>query len=146
MHPAIDKYGKWLSNECAKLFTMKKLLNPSDDSLDFAFAAVVAGIAPDSPDIGGDPLRGLYCGDSGRRHVPRFTRSMDAVLPWISKQSIDTGAVWSITVYLDGSFMVNAGHQDENSKDAPSGEDKSLPRACVIALLRAHGVEVEFTP
>lgn len=79
--------------------------------------------------------------------IPRFTESADLVLPWLHKNHplrIDyrghyagdycDSNEWRVTVWKDSNMMEYA-----------FAKDKTLARAAVIALLRAHNVEIEFT-
>jgi hypothetical protein len=87
-----------------------------------------------------------------RKEIPHFTASMDAVVPWMEKFSHQNGEenggepivfriyspacaddVWTVEpVWM---------HHDGDIPETPV-KDKSLPRACVLALLRAKGVGV----
>lgn len=143
------------------------LLNPTDDELNAVFAEKVAGwrrepvakgnkkvqshilLAPNTQEWGLG-YRGEYAvvwkdGKVGGS-IPKFTTSADAVLPWLEKAkssfpcsssngsaSLDKG-IWAVAV--------PAPSWDD---DAFCGEDKSFAKAAVLALLRAHGVEIEFT-
>ena len=107
-----------------------KLMNPTDDELNAAFAEKVAGwwLWPG--------YRDQWCDGTEDRGKARFTTSFDAVLPWLGK--------WR-TIAIDwdriaGLWSVGVGQH----KDTPA-YSPVLPRAAVIALLRAAGVEVEFT-
>ena len=110
-----------------------KLINPTDDELNANFAVWVAGWRND-PDEGwrnehGVPITAVYYRD--------FTRSMDAVLPWLNAP----GWLWHISndeIHTDKPFTacVHRGLAEA------SASDTNAPRACVIALLRANGVEV----
>lgn len=149
-----------------------KLVNPTDDQLNAAFAEKVAGWRCYKEKRGGyelcislapgdgepwqhwDPkeravrearytpvscFEAIEIGFFGRG-LPQFTRSADAVLPWLEK----SGA-WSAYRERDGAYEIEL-----HDKHMPSGGnyfafDKSFSRAAVIALLRAHGVEVTFT-
>lgn len=116
-----------------------KLIDPTNDQLDRAFAEHVCGWNAV-----------CRCGESMKFHsrfdhtpveleepLPYFTRSADAVLPWLENTDDPDAALrdglWSVAFYVD------------KENNWVRGEDKSLPRAACIALLRAHGVEVEFT-
>ncbi len=130
------------------------MLNPTEDDLNAAFAEKVAGwknvFKGEHTGIfyGYPPIpTGVGCGDAP---LPRFTQSTDAVMPWLARHVTETGCLWSITVRPDGLFLVNQGYQDESGPMLDGGqgadvEDKSLPRAIVIALLRARGVVLNFT-
>lgn len=100
-----------------------KLTNPTDQELDAAFAEHVAG------------WRERQTFDMW----PAFTRSMDAVLPYLAEcdswnMEYDQGEGRELTVDvwrpMHGRFV---------------GDGTSLPRAVVIAILSAHGITVEFT-
>lgn len=126
------------------------LVNPTDDELNRAFAERVAGIV----DIHTVTGRGMvYCVRTDRgpeeRTVPNYCRSADAVLPWLEKNgwkgtSNRAGSTCMATVSVvipeatKEPFEVVA-QQDWTHTQTP------FPRAAVIALLRAHGVEVEIT-
>ncbi len=125
-----------------------KLINPTDEELNAAFAESVARWSYNSHYNDWYLKDGDSIAWSGRK-TPEWTKSADAVLPWLAKYVTETGCLWSITVRPDGLFLVNEGYQDESGPMLNGGhdadvEDKSLPRAAVIALLRAHGVEVEL--
>ena len=124
-----------------------KLTNPTDAELDAAFAEHVAGWMW-RPERGGawflkseyeDPYswvrimdaKGADIGISGLR----FTQSADAVLPYLEKKEESGSVIDAIRVGGKWSIIIHAEY---------SAEDESLPRACVIALLRAHGIQVEF--
>lgn len=116
---------------------MKTLTNPTDDELNAAFAEHVVG----------DTTAEIY-----RRYLPEehaemrsnYCQSMDAVLPWLEKEPsatirIEYKARWNAwAVAVDKCAFA---HDTANWFEY---EDKSLPRACVIALLRANGVEAVF--
>jgi len=119
-----------------------KLINPTDDELNFFFATKVAKwtkeFLPSKPDriiYGWKTEEGFPVGNQ-----PYFTDSVDSVLPWLEKwgsadfQSarclLCEGSGWLVDLLGDEAFFHT---------------DKSLPRAAVIALLRAHGLEIEFT-
>lgn len=115
-----------------------KLTNPTDDELNEAFAWRVAGWR--EGELGDcrvwfDKTNAYVCDISD---APNFTRSMDAVLPYLEKLPI-----WDIT--WDGKRATCGVSLDaytfyyEATAETPA-------KATVIALLRAHGVEVEFTP
>ena len=74
--------------------------------------------------------------------VPPFTRSADAVLPWLEKRS-----PWRADCGGEYGYMVQVW-------SGPSGDGicyatanaKTFPRAAVLAMLKAHGVAVTFEP
>ena len=110
-----------------------KLTNPTDEALNMAFAIDVAKCGPDHKQYEGAD----YCNSAG------------AVLPWLEDCK---GASCNFdAVYCNpGEWSVDCTNV-ESECDYPewrtrnSARDTSFPRAAVIALLRAHGVEVEFT-
>jgi len=118
-----------------------KLLNPTDDELNAAFAERVAGwTCRTVDDLSGE--RTYQRPDGANIVMERvFTQSADAVLPWLEKRFR-----WECD-------FTGTGYQVWVSEMPPGprkmadcvGSDKTFPRAAVIALLRAHGVEVEFT-
>lgn len=120
-----------------------KLINPTLGELDAAFAEKVAGwVEFKAPMFNGAPsMPYTHFDQSGRPRVGAdpFTRSMDAVVPWLEKWNES----WEISFY-NGTWNI--------AVESPKGpmlygwvKDTSLPLACCIALLRANGVEVEFT-
>ena len=126
-----------------------KLINPTDDELNAAFAEKVAGWTDvryeegENVDIDArvlypwEGMAGSPPDGQERRLVPPFTRSMDAVLPWLNAP----GWLWHISndeIHTDKPFTacVHRGLAEA------SASDTNAPRACVIALLRANGVEV----
>ena len=130
-----------------------KLVNPSDLELDTVFAEQVAGwkrrlathdkpverCGMKLPNSFGHPIEAWWHEtDENNRGVfarpPRFTKSADAVLPYVSKLK-EVGIH-----YVDGDWFVRCWSEDKNC-----GNCDSLAKACVIALLRANGVTVEFT-
>lgn len=68
----------------------------------------------------------------------QFARSADAVLPLLEKWSIATA------LYSSGEWTVSDDHMDCLSDNMAT--DKSFPLAACLALLRAKGFDVEFTP
>ncbi len=125
-----------------------RLLNPTDDELNAAFAEKVAGWRAKGTECVLLYENG-HCREidkSGKwtglgRPIESFTKSADAVLPWLEKHtwrgcsySTIDGAHRSATVEIVGrNLELITIHSD------------TLPRAAVIALLRAHGIEVGFT-
>lgn len=114
-----------------------KLINPTDAELNHWFADVVCQwrkeFKPSPPD------RVIYGWvDKYGKDVPPtpwFTDSADAVLPWLEKSDswnmqFDQGEMEETVVNV---WSPNHGNFTGQS---------ILPRAIVIALLRAHGVEV----
>lgn len=125
---------------------MKMLINPTDLELNYAFAEHVAGW------MQCERLGKLVWYDPEGGHeinLPRFTESADLVLPCLDKwrdrpflyrlAQIDmTAEEWWVKLAQPGHVVLG--------QDFWHGRSDTLPRACVIALLRANGVEVEFTP
>lgn len=128
-----------------------KLTNPTDDQLDAAFAEKVAGWTVIRQSILGGQYISRWCPPNTPdafnllaldTKPPRFTQSFDAVLPWLEKSPFDvvqtysnTCCVW--TVRLQGRFTSN--------KEFVGKSEEGPAKAAVIALLRSHGVEIEFT-
>jgi hypothetical protein len=136
-----------------------KLINPSDLELDDAFTTRIAGrrwckwlfhgtwiyaredrildwvpttegfaIVDRPPDLVG-----------WQGHVERFTESAGDVLPWLEK------CQWFDISYAPARgfhCMLTLNSDEATEADADAS---TFPKAAVIALLRAHGVEVEFT-
>lgn len=143
-----------------------KLINPPDDELDAAFAEHVAGWKWEDWNMCGEK-RMLLIGPglSWEDRHPEYTKSADAVLPWLEKCK-DRG--WWVQV-KDHTNGIECGRRDwlviisdyDDCCDPYAGEpgyaesgkplmyrEGAAPvfaKAAVIALLRAHGVEVEFT-
>lgn len=132
------------------------LTNPTDDQLNAAFAEKVALTVPCDnwiPLIAGAAMmrvdnRCQHDSCYPRGACPKFTRSMDAVLPHLEKGSFhatrnyflpagEKPDMWFVH-YLD--FDPKELRQREGK-----ARDASLPRACVIALLRSHGVDIILT-
>lgn len=134
------------------------LVNPTDDELNRAFAERVAGWKwrderggawfdkSDDP----DPMKwvriiGPNGGDIALDGGLRWVSSADAVIPWLQNMWLsvvisEVIAGWAVRICYRGdqSFERPLGHCDSWALDP------SFPRAAVIALLRAHGVEVEI--
>jgi hypothetical protein len=102
-----------------------KLTNPTDEQLDRAFAENVAQLTPEAITF----LLGTGDGKLG------YTKSVDAVLPFL-----EGGLLQFASARTSKRWTVRAWRQNE----PVMASDDSFSRAVVIALLRAHGVEVEF--
>ena len=75
-----------------------------------------------------------------------YTRSMDAVLPWLSKHVVYVEhkcSQWRVVIHMGYTGDVTGPFAKRN--DFVSEGEGELAYHVVIALLRAHGVEVEFT-
>lgn len=140
-----------------------KLTNPTDDELGAAFITEVCGgrivdkepaMEAREPVLTGRWLDGKLYVASWSRAAPnvkmwhdwdkaRFTRSFDAVLPWMHCQwSCNITHQWTV---LFVGWTVRLMTPKDVNKQLTMAQDESLPRAAVIALLRAHGVEIIFT-
>lgn len=123
-----------------------KLTNPTLDQIDAAVAEHVAGwklemfmTNPPKPTGAGIPPGGIA---KDIAPIPRFTRSADAVLPLLEK--------WEyVDVNRDKDFERGPwGVAISSKRDVAQlfiGSGSTMAIAACIALLRAHGVEVEFT-
>ena len=122
-----------------------KLLNPTDDQLNAAFAEKVAGwkrLDCDLWDVGLD-ISSPWCRKRSDgiwiSNRTAWTESADAVLPWLEKHRVAPIAEYRPTVrapaFTGWEIMLEHGC---------NGRASTFPRAAVIALLRANGVEVEF--
>lgn len=132
-----------------------KLINPTDDELNAAFAEKVAGWQPTEDQIErasiideawyGDATREQAVQSAIRAFRPHFTRSMDAVLPWLEKSGYYVSlCYWNGPWAEPPGWCLSLWENDENGQQVGDYvRDKSLPRACVIALLRVHGVDIE---
>ena len=115
-----------------------KLTNPTDDQLDAAFAEHVAGWKNcDDRSMLGDAPNMEFAYDEHVK-ITRFTRSADAVLSWLEKWPRNWTKTGRMCVGLET-------WSDEDGIGDVEAVAESFPRAAVIALLKAHGVEVEFT-
>ena len=65
--------------------------------------------------------------------IPASTKSAGAVLPWLEKMP-------TVHIHWDGKFY----KVHVSDRIYPYGLDERFPKAAVIALLRAHRVEVEW--
>lgn len=126
-----------------------KLVNPTDEQLNAAFAEKVAGWTRYEPLKGEKrtvicrlcgPERGqtmlVWKDGSPGGCYPNWAKSADAVLPWLEKCGH-----WQAHSSSKG-IHIFVEYPDRHNRS----DDQSFPRAAVIALLRANGVEVEFTP
>lgn len=114
-----------------------KLIKPTDAELNDAFAEHVCGMKLVnsetwgkiwiSTDVGGE------CYMSETRN---WICSADAVLPWLEKQR-----AWMCEKLWESDKTRIIVHVSDPR--GASAEADTMPRAAVIALLRAHGAEVE---
>lgn len=135
-----------------------KLTNPSDDQLNAAFAENVAGWTRYGPNKG--EKRSVICRLCGPERgqtmlvwkdgklggcYPDWAGSADAVLPWLEKmgefsqyyhKSFPDAERWSVGVDR---------HEPHGTGWAGYAKAETFSRATTIAILRAHGVEIEFT-
>lgn len=121
-----------------------KLTNPTDAELNAAFAEKVAGYFS-------NPIfkpQHSWCrksptGDiivlNGLGALPDFTTSADAVLPWLEKELL-----WNTQGVPGKRYITQVMIEGPPPMGYVEGRDKSFSKSAVIALLRAHGVEVEF--
>jgi hypothetical protein len=120
-----------------------KLTNPTDDELNAAFAEKVAAWTKMEVNFGyinkGDKtptVRKEWRDSTGALQSigdTHFTNSADAVLPWLDKRKNG----WQAGKTERGYWVNLGGYEDSVGV--------TFPRAAVIALLRAHCVEIEFT-
>jgi hypothetical protein len=126
-----------------------KLINPTDDELNAAFAEKVAGwkLNAAGPSAFGTNLNPYWEDEKGRSQFdgPWFAYSADAVLPWLEK----LGSSWHCSHVKEEArgdyFEFYLGYIKDGKYPVFVVHESSFPRAAVIALLRAHGVEIEFT-
>jgi hypothetical protein len=114
-----------------------KLVNPTDRELDAVFAEKVAGWKYDESE-----KAWFHDGYFDHRPLP-FTQSADAVLPYLNKMEW-----WNISrsdkPFSHCEVMIHDADEVRGYRNAQA-EHVDPIKAAVIALLRAHGVEVEFT-
>ncbi len=124
-----------------------KLINPTDDQLNAAFAEKVAGWVNQGRAKGVPALEHRWVlpdrsiRSFGKLCPPmNFTSSADAVLPWLEKFT------WRGCSYRAGDhYFAEAEITLNGAKQISVVSRKSLADAAVIALLRSKGVEIEFT-
>ncbi len=112
-----------------------KLVKPTDEELNAAFAEKVCGWSKGDDGYGYETVYSEKVAPyktMGPVWKYNFVKSADAVLPYIQK--LDEVGIH----YCSGDWFVRCWSEDKNCANCDS-----LPKACVIALLRAHGVEVE---
>lgn len=120
-----------------------KLINPTDLELDAAFAEKVAGWMQ-CERLG----RMVWYDPAGGHEInpPRFTYSADLVLPWLEKNDMIAEIIRAKGDHTLGwriGWRVSIGNNETNIGSNCFGS--VLAKCIVIALLRAHGIEVEFT-
>ena len=118
-----------------------KLIDPTDDALNAAFAEHVAGFSfPTAPSDGRcDEWRGA-----------NYRGSADVILPWLEKYRDRAAGSSMATICADYAsqapfWTVIVGPAIKDQGDLFRGDHESLAKAAVIALLRAHNIEIEFT-
>lgn len=121
-----------------------KLINPTDQELNTAFAEKVAGWMK-CERLGRmvwyDPEGGHV---SSEIELPRFIESADAVLPCLDKVGM-----WKAERFLPSDICIKGQAYrvdvaNRHACDFCHADADTLPRAAVIALLRAYGVEVHL--
>ncbi len=126
---------------------MKKLIDPSDDALNEAFAVEVAGWTCTKNAIvytyagGSRSYRDAWKAPDGMvldRPPKSFTSSADAVLPWLEKRArainityCDVTVQWTVEIV--------------GFKTSWKASSETLPRAIVYALLLSNGIEIQLT-
>lgn len=126
-----------------------KLVNPTDAHLNAAFDKVVTqSVECDQwrPFMHDSMLKG-ECGHEQchPRQMPcNYCEHIQAVLPWLER----SGVVTTQFVKADQHFAwrVDIWEGIHTAIQEPLGwaNDKSLAKACVIALLRSRGVQIDF--
>jgi hypothetical protein len=114
---------------------MTTLTNPTDAELNDCFAKHVCWLELHSvDDFSGERSYRRLDGHVMVMEHGGFLKSMDAVLPWLNKTSCEFGNAgpgWRAEVVTR-----EGGYGTSLSED--------LPSACVLALLKAHGVGVVY--
>jgi len=118
-----------------------KLVKPSDRELDEAVAEYVAGWRRvhgewRSPQKSDAIERTGICTDE-LEHPPFYSTRADAVLPLLEKM------VWFYVETQNSSVWLVHVSTGNLSEDHYKARADTFPRAICLALLRAHGVEVE---
>lgn len=117
-----------------------KLTNPTDAELNAAFAEHVCGwkrLQKTTQIVFEVPATGA------RGTPPGFTTSADAVLPWLEKAKLWNTQGVSAEVCRKTRYITQVMDYERNYHE---DRDESFAKSAVIALLRAHGVEIEFIP
>lgn len=130
-----------------------KLTNPTDDQLNAAFAEKACGYFSNAVFTPKHSwCRKSSTGDivvlDGLGALPDFIRSADTVLPWLENGSFYAKRNYFMaSTEAPNTWFVHFCRWDEVEKKQCEGKAyaTTFPRAAVIALLRAHGVEIEFT-
>lgn len=124
-----------------------KLTNPTDNELNAAFAEKVAGFTMKRNHA--RKMNTWVAPDGEVWHVSRmeFNRSADAVLPFLPKTTEE--GWWNCSGPSDkGLFFCEVQFGEDEAPVSREGRSwgKTPVLAMINALLKAHGVEVEFTP
>lgn len=77
--------------------------------------------------------------------IPKYCTSADLVLPWLEKRYMETDWIGGPIRHYTTASGKQACWRVRLPGSCAEAEAETLPRAIVIALLRAHGIEVEFT-
>lgn len=115
-----------------------KLIDPTDDELNRAFAEHVAGMTQCESLVDVDEKR--WCGKP-----PTFTEYADAVLPWLEKWDCRTLSAWRGTEWTCFVCTEEESFPEWEGVVGFDGSAANPAKAVVICLLRANGVEIEFT-
>lgn len=122
---------------------MKKLIKPTDREIDAAVAEHVAGMVPVSNCPCGEGCTDSWQNPDGSvEWLPRFSGYVDVVLPLLEKwKEGNTLFIAGTNIGSERAWGVESIDNSRNVRVFERGV--SLPRTICIALLRAHGVEVE---
>ena len=119
---------------------MTTITNPTDDELNKLFALHICNWTPrPHPAFPNGPIISWRDGDGVMKEVHsklRFTESIDAVLPWLMQQN-------EFRVYGGQYCTAHCVVVTQFDRIFEQVAD-TTPKACVLALLKAHGVEVVY--
>jgi hypothetical protein len=136
---------------------MTTLTNPTDAELNDCFAKHVCWLELHSvDDFSGERSYRRLDGHVMVMEHGGFLKSMDAVLPWLDRCR-EIGLWVTICDHTNGinhgerDWLVSISNRDEREWNFDGNgwmfwevANPSLPRACVLALLKAHGVGVVY--